>query len=53
MLAPVAKRLFDVKEYYRMADAGILHEDDRVELIEGEVVEKGHISSRHAATPFA
>ena len=49
MPAPVAKRLFDVAEYYRMADAGILHEDDRVELIEGEVVEKGHISCRHAA----
>ena len=31
------RRLFTVNEYYRMAEAGILGEDDRVELIEGEL----------------
>jgi Uma2 family endonuclease len=44
-----AKRWFTVDEYYRMAQAGILTEDDRVELIEGEVIEMSPIGSRHAA----
>jgi hypothetical protein len=29
-------RRFSVDEYYRMAEAGILHEDDRVELLDGD-----------------
>jgi Uma2 family endonuclease len=44
-----AKRWFTVDEYYRMAQAGILTENDRVELIEGEVIEMSPIGSRHAA----
>ena len=43
----VARRRFTVHEYHRMAEAGILHEDDRVELIEGELVEMAAIGSRH------
>ncbi len=46
----VAKRLFNVTEYHRFADAGILSEDDRVELINGEVVEMSPIGSLHAST---
>jgi Uma2 family endonuclease len=34
----VPRWLLDVDEFYRMVEAGILHEDDHVELIEGELV---------------
>lgn len=44
------RRKLDVHEYHRMADAGILHEDDRVELIEGELIEMGGIGWDHAST---
>ena len=38
---------FTVHDYHRMGEAGILHEDDRVELIEGEIVEMAAIGPRH------
>lgn len=42
-------RLFTVDEYDRMADAGILGENDRVELINGKIVRMTAVGSRHAA----
>lgn len=49
MAVPSERRRFTVEEYERMAAAGILGEDDRVELIEGEIVTMSPTSSRHAA----
>ena len=45
---PAARR-FSVQEYHQMAAAGILTEDDPVELIEGEIVEMPPMGSPHAA----
>ena len=49
MSVQVAKRYFNVAEYYRMAEAGILSEDDSAELIKGEILIMNAIGSRHAA----
>src|SRR5215210_2908335 len=49
MSVQIARRHFNTNEYYRMVEAGILSEGDRVELIDGEVVETSPIGSRHAA----
>jgi Uma2 family endonuclease len=43
----VTRRRFTVEEYHRMGEAGILRGDERVELIEGELVEMNPIGSRH------
>lgn len=48
MSLPLTRRRFTVEEYYRMAQAGILHEDDRVELIDGEIVQLPPIGDDHA-----
>ena len=50
MTVQLARRLFTVDDYYRMAEAGILNEDDRVELIEGEIIEMAPIGSHHASS---
>jgi Uma2 family endonuclease len=39
-----------VNDYYRMAAAGILHEDSRVELIEGEIIDMTPIGKSHGGT---
>ena len=49
MSIQVAKRLFTVDEYYRMAEAGILAPDDRVELIEGEIIRMSAMGCPHMA----
>lgn len=44
------KRLISIDEYHRMAADGLFSEDDRVELIEGEIVEMTPIGNWHAAS---
>ena len=43
----VPRRRFTVDEYYRMAEAGVLHEDDPVELLDGAIIEMAPIGDRH------
>jgi Uma2 family endonuclease len=50
MSVQVARRYFTVEEYHRMGEAGVFSEDDRVELIEGEILKMSPIGSRHAAS---
>ncbi len=49
MSVQIARRYFTVEEYHRMGEAGIFSEDDRVELIEGEILQMSPIGSRHVA----
>jgi Uma2 family endonuclease len=49
MATEISKRLFTVHDYHRMVDAGILSEDDRVELIHGEILAMSPIGPRHSA----
>ena len=48
MAVSVPRRLFTVDEYYEMARVGILKPDERVELLDGEIVKMNAIGSPHA-----
>jgi Uma2 family endonuclease len=47
MAAEVTKKLFTVDEYYSMAKAGIIAPDERLELVEGEIIQMSPIGHRH------
>ena len=44
---------FTVDDYYTMAEAGILTHDERVELVNGEIIPMSPIGSRHASSVSA
>ncbi len=48
MIAERPMRLFTIEEFHQMGETGILDEDDRVELIEGRIVNMAPIGMRHA-----
>src|SRR5215467_7852193 len=48
-MSKMHKRLFNVDEYLRMADTGILSPNERVELINGEIVIMSPAGPRHHA----
>jgi Uma2 family endonuclease len=45
---PVARRRLSVADFYRLGEAGILNQDDRVELIEGQLIALPPVGTRHA-----
>jgi Uma2 family endonuclease len=49
MSVQLTRHRFTWDDYHALAAAGALKEDDKVELIEGEIVDMAPIGSRHAA----
>jgi Uma2 family endonuclease len=47
MSVPVAGKYYTLEEYHRLGDIGVLGEDDRVELIEGDIVAMAAIKGPH------
>lgn len=53
MAVSLARKLWTIDKYEQMIEKGILDEDDRVELVGGEIVETAPIGIRHAACVIA
>jgi Uma2 family endonuclease len=49
MAVELIRHRFSAEEYYQMGRAGVLRDDDRVELIQGEIVDMTLIGTRHMA----
>lgn len=49
MTAELVRKRFTVHDYHRMADVGIFDEDNRVELIDGEIVQMAAVGAKHAS----
>jgi Uma2 family endonuclease len=45
---PPARHRLTTTEFHRMVEAGILQENDRIELVEGELIDRAPIGSNHA-----
>jgi Uma2 family endonuclease len=45
---PVPRHRLSVQDYHRLGEAGVLGHDDRVELLEGQLVDMSPIGPRHA-----
>ncbi len=48
LLNGATRHKLNVDDYYRMAETGILKRQDRVELIDGEIIDLAPVSSEHA-----
>lgn len=48
----IKPRTWTREEYERLIDLGVFHEDERLELIEGEILEMAPQKARHAGTVY-
>lgn len=49
MVVHILRKRFTVEQYHQMIESRILTEDDRVELIQGEILQMSPVGRRHAA----
>ena len=49
MAIQLTPRRFTADEYHQMIEAGVFAQDERLELIDGEIVKMSPIGDRHAA----
>jgi len=49
MTVHLQRQLFTVSDYYKMVETGILSADDKVELLNGEIIKKSPIKSPHSS----
>src|ERR1700757_2742867 len=47
MATEIATRRFNVREFHKLAEVGILGEDDRVELLDGQIMVMAPICENH------
>jgi len=47
MATEIATRRFNVREFHKLAEVGILGEDDRVELLDGQIMVMAPIGENH------
>lgn len=50
MATELVHRRITVDEYHKMAEAGILSEDEHTELIDGEIIQMSAVGGRHVET---
>lgn len=48
-MVQLLRKKFTITEFEQMAETGIIKDEDRFELIEGELIDMGKIGNRHAA----
>jgi Uma2 family endonuclease len=51
--AVLARHRFSVEDYHRMGESGILSPSDRIELIDGDIIEMAPVGSPHSGAVFA
>jgi Uma2 family endonuclease len=49
MAVEILRKKFTVGQYHQMVESGILTDRDRVELLQGDIIEMSPVASRHAA----
>lgn len=50
MTLNLQRRLLTVEEYQKMVEIGIIKPEDKVELINGEIIEMSPVNSKHSST---